>query len=557
MVKEHLGEFTANRLIIFCIIAGIFSVLIHGYSFGVGNQIDQLPLVMRAMDSSFAKNDFVVNTDSVFGPRFFYVHFLATLGKLFPLWSVFLALTLVSNIAVAVISGFFTRKLFGSELAGVFAAVAVLSLSSVQIGGATMLVLPILSPQILAMPFALLAIWMGFEGRLRLAVLFSVCSAFLHPLVGLETGGLILLTSVLLRKNITTIILGFLVIGAVALTFLIPEFRNSGVSDQSFINNLAHFRNPHHYLPSTWPLGDYIDLGGFLVACVAAWFLWQKSKRVDFGKRVFFPIFVMLILFFCLFGYVFVEVWPSKLVTLSQPFRMIFLVKWVGLCLMWGVVAKYLASKGDKLKGAILWAAIFLPLAVGITSIFRIFSGAWFLGARENLLFIFLVLLALTVFRLRFSFVLTVAIFGVVTLAVLVLGPYRNGRLKQIVLLSDISGSDAAAARWARENTDRDAIFLTPYDFGEFRILGERAIVSDIKADPYKPLDRQIWQERLFDSYGTDTSLFSQNYKNIDRSRLEFIKNKYNADYAVLYIETPSDLPLIYQNDMYKIVEII
>ena len=51
------------------------------YRFGLGNQVEQLPLVLHALDPSLLANDFYVRSAAGFGPRFYYVTLLATLAK--------------------------------------------------------------------------------------------------------------------------------------------------------------------------------------------------------------------------------------------------------------------------------------------------------------------------------------------------------------------------------------------------------------------------------------------------------------------------------------------
>ena len=47
-----------------------------------------------------------------------------------------------------------------------------------------------------------------------------------------------------------------------------------------------------------------------------------------------------------------------------------------------------------------------------------------------------------------------------------------------------------------------------------------------------------------------------RNYRNISAEDIRNISKKYNADYAVLYHNTKIDLPVIYQDEHFKLVKI-
>jgi hypothetical protein len=115
-----------------------------------------------------------------------------------------------------------------------------------------------------------------------------------------------------------------------------------------------------------------------------------------------------------------------------------------------------------------------------------------------------------------------------------------------------------------KELTNPNSILLTPPNIGEFRFLAERALVVNFKTYPFKGTQLKEWQERLFDCYtwtdkkGFDAVdwAFIPNYKVIDKDRLNMIAQKYKAEYAVLYSETPCDFPILYENKSFKLAQI-
>ena len=72
------------------------------------------------------------------------------------------------------------------------------------------------------------------------------------------------------------------------------------------------------------------------------------------------------------------------------------------------------------------------------------------------------------------------------------------------------------------------------------------------------------WKTSVFDCYGwTDLKGFNAvlygfepNYKIIDKERLKMLHQKYNTNYAVLFRETETVFPVLFENANYKLVYI-
>ena len=70
------------------------------------------------------------------------------------------------------------------------------------------------------------------------------------------------------------------------------------------------------------------------------------------------------------------------------------------------------------------------------------------------------------------------------------------------------------------------------------------------------------WYERLTTCYGIPTGTgFSMipeleaNYRSITDEKLLQLQKEYHFEYVVLYSETTTDFNVIYENDIYKVVE--
>ena len=100
--------------LIFVPLLGVLATAL-GYQFGLGNQTEHLPLVLRILDPSYLTSDFFVNSASGFGPRFYYVHFVAFFTQWVPLSLVVLVLALVVNTALAALTIFAVRDLLDGD----------------------------------------------------------------------------------------------------------------------------------------------------------------------------------------------------------------------------------------------------------------------------------------------------------------------------------------------------------------------------------------------------------------------------------------------------------
>ena len=185
----------------FALIIGLLYTL-HNYAFGIGDHLEQLPIVLRFIDNNYLINDFFTNVSTSFGPRYYFANIIATLSRVSSLPAVYFLLTILSNCAIAIITFLFARDLFNkSSFAGIFAVLVVMTVNSFRLGYVSRIHLNYLVPASLATPFVLLSIMVGFREKPIASSFIAGFAAIIHPLLGLETGAIVLLTLLISKFN--------------------------------------------------------------------------------------------------------------------------------------------------------------------------------------------------------------------------------------------------------------------------------------------------------------------------------------------------------------------
>jgi len=93
-----------------------------------------------------------------------------------------------------------------------------------------------------------------------------------------------------------------------------------------------------------------------------------------------------------------------------------------------------------------------------------------------------------------------------------------------------------ALCQWVQRETPKDAIFLIPPDFPEFRFHCRRAIVVDWKGDPLLPKDFMAWIRRMEDVTGRSPLKGPPDVKrfySLDNEQLRKVARRYKAEYIV------------------------
>jgi hypothetical protein len=605
----------------FMVLLALFSALLS-YRFASGNQLEQLPMILRQLNPEFLSNDFFLSTTSQFGPRVYFVNLMSWVSEWLPLPWTYAVFTFLSDLALVMVTQWAARNVIGAgRLGTALACVMVLGLSSFHLGDATQLRYGVFQPASLAIPGALWAVGLGLRGRAIAAASVAALSSLPHPLYGAGAGAIALGTAffaLLIPLAVAEIasdpatkkirlawgdaIVKTAAAGAILGIFLtvfwlLPYqevLRTGRLSNQEFINILAHFRAPHHYLPSYFRLNDYIALAFFLLASGFAFERWFRTVPPRTGRLMLLP--VLFVLLACLAGYLFVEIWPLRPVLSLQPFRMLSIIKWLGFMWMGQVLASYwlhpsgaadrpLVAMGILSGGmahpivnfgslAILrfrpWQLTGIPEYFWVAAAMLVAAAIWYAVAPlEEVVFLLMglgLMAAMCPQHLQSRLILMVLCFALA--AGLAFSHDEQGyRLAPSLApqfdFDDRRNNEAKAARAAASISSDDAVFITPPGFGLLRVIGQRALVVDFKAVPFQDSAIREWRERILAVYGDGeeggfaaSRKMDRVYRQINDDKLLELAKRYGASHALLYIETVTDLAVLYADDNYRIVEL-
>lgn len=579
----------------------------YRYKFLGGQAMDDLPSLYRALDPTFLINDFYVNAKVRFSEDRYFIQFIAFLAKLAPVSMLCFALTLLAHWGIGWVSFGFGYELSGSRLGGILAGVLSLTATTFQLGWRAELIGTELSPSLMALPLALGSLWLSRRGSLAAAVFLAIGAMAFHVHVGAGAGGLVVLTAAIsyeMDRRGRAAYLRCLGAGAVLVgSFLLlygsyfadSYFRNGvdEVSDSEFVDLLI-WREPHHQTPVSFSsAGQWLRAVGVFVAAGLAYRRWRVSGHSSRRDVRWILSVVSLVATACLFSFVFVELWPVRLVITAQLFRLLFVVKWLALVLIGIAVARLIEGADGDLSPLPLVASssplLALPVLFLCSPTIRsrltsqrewligLFTAIGLLVLRKQVigrLLVWCLLLALLVavgrpraFRwiaLGLSgFFLVNAFRGPQLPLPRPLANRLNGYFRPAFDEWSDQRPEHGVARFMRERTPKDAVFMSPPTLGTLRILARRALVVDLWAEPVDDAGQAEWAMRLAACCTRSKPLMATSFRELANTydalsdnELIAIAARFRAAYAVTRSKTQTSLPILYADDFYRLVKI-
>jgi hypothetical protein len=578
-----------------------------------------MPLVIKEMNSNFIPNDFFVEANETFGPRFYYSKFMAAGSFVFSIQGWFFLISFVCCFLSAYFTYRTTQYFFKNETASLLSVIFLVALPTPTLAESTFTTYEgIFTPSALVFPFLLVAFYYFFEKKwIVLPLLLTGIASLFQVLYGLTTSLLILWayfgSSWKFGRDsfpIGRALIGIVILILFASANLLPYFMGTvseKMTTEEFVQIVAFFRNPHHYAASLFPLLSWVlSLFFFGAAGMAFYFFYKKEpNQTEQPKPFYWQIILVTIAILGAFvgGYLFVEVFPSRIWTTAQTFRYVILLKWFS-CIF---LAGWLVEQKWSLFAVVHPIALFFnTLSVffkkknnnSASSEFKyltplLFSTAillLFVPIKEDILVLsaLFLILAFLLYNEDISILKNKQPRMVsIGMLVITIGLAISPSISQRFLPSKIDNLLAKVypkydfayrydvdlqelATFITENTPEDAIFITPPDLPQIRFAANRAIVVDFKSFPYQDEYMLKWRERMLFCYGETDLLGFEAQKDLANKfiyvpykHLQTIQRKYQATYAILDKEPPTDINLtfhqniIFENDNYYVIEII
>jgi hypothetical protein len=595
-----LEQPSLKQSLFFVLLAGtLFSIF--RYNFIGLSQFDTLPTIYRMADPNYLVNDLFTNSAAKYSEDVFFAKFILLLAKVVPIPIVFFILTVLSNIGVAVVTFFTARYLFkGNNWIGVIAVALVLTMDTMKLGYSGLVVRSDLIPSQLVRPMLLAVIYFALRNKLIWVGVISALATLIHPLEGPGVGLMVLVCCALVQflskkdapTNYGAIAISMMMILAAMLPSVIPYFdQEAGAIPDDLFMKINIFRFAHHYVPSHFINAKEFGLALAFLTIVGLGFMFWRKHFETRKTTLFLVLFTAFLAAICLGGYLFVEVWPSRVWLIAQTWRFLIYFKWLGLLFTASLI--WLALKENIIRGLTTWVSSVHPFLL----LANLMSNKW-LNNRVNpwfqltltlvgmvllrmqgllrsdlVLLIFLAIMGLLLFthfrKLYYAGWLGVAICTVIINVFNIKNDSYRGRLMGIrdILSPDIFIEDAVQgypdlAKALKRFTPDDAVILSPALMSELRLTANRALVVDFVGIPMEDKGMKEWYDRILTLHAplkkNPEIILDYDLKNIKLSDAELrqAREQYGSEYAILQSSRKTVFPILYKDKRYQLIKI-
>jgi hypothetical protein len=575
----------------------IFLTVWRGYSFGVSDHAVHIPFIKHILDPTLYPNDPMILTAKKYVSYF--PSFLSLLTRIFKdMEVIFFTIHLISVTLFLLVLYRLSLFLFEDRFSAALCLVLMLPRRLVLGKGAVYLAG--MYPSFVMLPFGLLAVLLFLKGR-RVAA-FSVlgATANFHMLVSFYAFCMLSFCTIFefleeayrrreIRWRETLIPISVYLV--LASPVLIWSLRSYTPVTEEWVR-LLRIRSSHHSFPFSWSRELFVNYL-LLLSFFGLAFRYRPDAKTH--RRIM--LFCCAIAFLCLLGVIFAEWRPVSLILRAQLFRST--VYLTIFCILY--ISNYLrrlwnGSAFHRIAAALTFAAIFFPeyypLAPAVLAMLLILE--WREGDRRIGVLLFAlgsVVLRIYVRHSQFPGSLTLdpimkllrVIFETrpLFLSVLIMllslwvGSLGRRRLKLglsslMIGFSLLYLAPTAFMRfhppdrfkeswrdvqlWAKRNTPKDALFLTPPYREGFRIFSERGIVGDWKDGTQQYFDVKYsyeWWRRMQDLGGR-----GRGYDSLPEERYVEVARKYGASYLVVPAKRELTLEKVYGNKGYAVYRI-
>lgn len=484
-------------LLLVFLLASFFGTNVR-YHAGDNNHIETLPGVYRVLDPHYLDNDYIFTAHNTVNPRSYFSFITGNLAKLTTLETVFYVLTVLSNLWIMITMYAIAYYLSKDRLYSVGAALLILFFDWGNVGGAGFIAEYYLVPQLLATPLVLTAVYLFLKKRYAYSYPFFLLAIAIHLSLSMLTFMAVCISGFILIPQDRRRIVILAIATAMGTIALFPNQTAGVISADDYDLIMGVFRAPHHYLPSTFSQEEYLRFFALtFTGYMGFWYFIRKRNQ----RTVVLLGAYMVSLLLLLAGYIFVELVHNSFMLQIQTFRLVYLVRVISVIMFMILIGALLGKRSFQTRVLVL----ILIMSVMAVYNYRLFKTT-----------------------------------------------YVNSAVLPDIRLMKVPNREALYTfiRTTPENT----VFLSPPDFGDIRLYGERALVVDWKAFPFNAKDTFMWYDRVLHLYGSNS--LDINYRNLGDRGLVMNSRRYESTMAVLYSDTSSDLPVVYKDEYFKVVAI-
>lgn len=321
---------------------------LHGYQSHEGDHAEHLPQVYRLNNPELFQGDYFLESyDQQFNIRTYYVYTIYALNTVVPLKTLLFLLCFICVFGSA--AAFFRiSQHFFKERAAPYLALPLIFLFCFNFTlGGNVITYPILICSTLGKLFAAWGLLYFLRENWRISGLLLGAATLYQMLAGFQLFALLFGTLVLLhglkpKKKHFEFVLGYLILASF---MLVPVaygmFVGKGDYDKTlYYQILFDFKNSAHYVPSKFPLTQYLR---FIPLFFGAWFLIRKHPKAKFFNRFFILGSLGLIIYAFLF-----EVIGWRTIGLTQWFKSTIWLQSLACIIVAGFAAKWLKADVTK-----------------------------------------------------------------------------------------------------------------------------------------------------------------------------------------------------------------
>ena len=346
---------------------GVSAIIIyiwHGYQFGRNDQIEWLPYALHMAYPELFNSDLYIQHVANQWPneRWFLAKIFSFIVP-FESYLVFFA-HLISLLLLCYSYFKIASKYINNNLLAILGLLfLIIPLSKFNLGGNEIYYNYMVS-SVPAKAIGALSILLALEQRWILVSIALVMITFFQTLVGVQLFVLIfgagLFCNLIQGKPVKNIVISIVIYGALVGWWIVNLLNATDNIGSVGLYSLFSFRIPHHFIPRTFGIWNYI-LSGIMLACSILW-LWKK--------KIFFPlIFILLITLGCGVYALCVGMYQNELVLKTQWFKTtIWIELWFSISMISFI---YDFSNSFNISKYLKFSILSLPVIVLISLVFR------------------------------------------------------------------------------------------------------------------------------------------------------------------------------------------